>query len=79
MLGYHKRELSPKVGGVLIMICHHFNQTTTLHADIVHKDLKSTLRVLYSIFGKYKSHFQQQQQQPHPSTTPTNTGTTSAV
>ena len=44
--------------------------------DIVHKDLKSTLRVLYSIFGKYKSHFQQQ---PHPSTTPTSQGNTSAV
>ena len=31
-----------------------------LHSELVYKDLKSTLRVLYAIFGKYKSRFQQQ-------------------
>ena len=37
-----------------------------LLAEIVYKDLKSTLRVLYSIFGKYKSRFQQQPQATAP-------------
>lgn len=41
-------------------------QKRTKPEDLVHMDLKSTLRVLYAIFGKYKSTFQQQ----HP-TTPT--------
>ena len=40
------------------------------HTDVVHCDLKSTLRVLYALFTKYKSTFQsaarQQQQQATP-------------
>ena len=44
------------------------------HADIVHKDLKSTLRVLYSIFGKYKTSLIS-----NISATPTSQGNTSAM
>ena len=32
--------------------------------DIVQRDLKSTLRVLYAIFQQYKSRIQQQSQPP---------------
>ena len=43
-----------------------------LPADLVHKDMKATLRVLYAVFGKYKSRFQQQQQaQASPTPPPT--------
>jgi len=39
------------------------------HTTPVHKNPKSTLRVLYSVFSKYKSRFQQAQ--PQQPTTPT--------
>ena len=69
MLGYLKIELNLKVCIELILMFHSVNLLVTkivYHvplSEIVHKDLKSTLRILYSIFGKYKTHFQQQ---PHP-------------
>jgi len=46
---------------------HTYHIHTT--PDLVRKDLKSTLRVLYSVFSKYKSRFQQAQ--PQQPTTPT--------
>ena len=73
-----QKLISKNLFSPLNISCYYGTSHCLLPADIVNKDqyLKSTLRVLYSIFGKYKYHFQQQ---PHPQTTPTSQGNTSAV
>ena len=72
----HKELTTHMLYIVIIIIISLPLYTAVEHAEVVHKDLKSTLRVLYSIFGKYKSHFQQQ---PHPQATPTTPAATASV